>query len=245
MRSPILLFVLLATTTAFAQDREPKTADRIDASADILRAMLNPGSPGNNIPNDLIEKARCVVVIPGMKKAGFIVAARYGKGFAVCRRSNSNRWSAPAAMIIEGGSVGFQIGATDEDVVLLIMNQRGIHDLISDKFTIGGAASAAAGPVGREVAAQTSGWADAEILSYGRTRGVFAGISLNGASLRPDHDDNRALYGRNISTREILLGRIAAPRDARRLDMVLNHETGNQTRDYGPRHAADSHAGNQ
>ncbi len=245
MRITLLIIALTAATTTFAQDREPKTVDRLDSSADVVQDMLNPSSVGHQIPHDLIDKAKCIVVIPGMKKVGFIVGGKYGKGFAVCRRPDSHNWSAPAAMIIEGGSVGFQIGATDEDVVMLVMNERGIHDLVSDKFTIGGGASAAAGPVGREVSAQTSGWASAEILTYGRSRGLFAGLSLQGASLRPDREDDQALYGRALSTREILLGHISAPHDARKLDSVLNHDTGvTETRNHREPHGDESHAGN-
>src|SRR6202034_3467231 len=139
------------TTAAFAADREIKVDDRLDSSADALADMMKAAD--NGIPQDLIDKARCVVVIPGMKKAGFIFGAEYGRGFAVCRRHDGVGWSAPAAMRSEGGSFGFQIGASDTDVVLLVMNQGGMKSLLSDKFTLGGNASIAAGPIGRDLSA--------------------------------------------------------------------------------------------
>src|SRR5579872_1036624 len=164
------------TTAAFAAEREIKVDDRLDASADTLTDMMRAADKG--IPQDLIDKAHCVVVVPGMKKAGFIFGAEYGRGFAVCRRSGGSGWSAPAAMRVEGGSVGFQIGASESDVVMLVMNEGGMKHLLSDKFTIGGEATAAAGPLGRDAAAQTDAMMNAEMLSYSRSRGLFAGISL-------------------------------------------------------------------
>jgi len=143
-------------------------------------------------------------VIPGMKKGAFIVGAKYGKGFATCRKEKHGNWSAPAAVRIEGGSVGFQIGGQETDVVLLVMNEKGMERLMSTKFTLGGEGSVAAGPVGRETTAQTDAGMKAEILSYSRARGVFAGISLTGATLRPDEDDNQALYGSRLTTKQIV-----------------------------------------
>src|SRR6202451_700903 len=140
------------STVAFAADREIKVDDRLDASADTLIDMMRASDHG--IPQDLLDKAKCVVVVPGMKKAGFIFGAKYGKGFATCRRAGGSGWSAPAAMQVEGGSFGFQIGASETDVVLLVMNDGGMKHLLSDKFTLGGEASAAAGPIGREGGAQ-------------------------------------------------------------------------------------------
>ena len=170
------------STAAFAADRAIKVDDRLDASADTLTDMMRASDHG--IPQDLIDKAHCVVVIPGMKKAGFIFGAEEGRGFAVCRRHGGSGWSAPAAMRVEGGSFGFQIGASDTDVVMLVMNDGGMKHLLSDKFTLGGDASVAAGPVGRAVTAQTDAMMNAEILSYSRSQGLFAGISLQGATLR-------------------------------------------------------------
>ena len=168
-RLGILAIAGFVSAGAFAADREIKAGDRLDASAETLSDMMRASDKG--IPQDLIDKARCVVVVPGMKKAGFIFGAKYGRGFAVCRRQGGSGWSAPAAMRVEGGSVGFQIGASETDVVLLVMNEGGMKHLLSDKFTIGGEATAAAGPVGRDAAAQTDALMNAEMLSYSRSRG--------------------------------------------------------------------------
>src|SRR5579863_727862 len=159
MRITVLLSLAAAclAAAAFAADREDKALDRIDASADTVTDLMQAKDRG--VPRDLLDKARCVVVVPGMKKAGFIIGAKYGRGFAVCRRSGGTGWSAPAAMRVEGGSVGFQIGASETDVVLLVMNDGGMKHLLSDKFTLGGEATAAAGPLGRDASAQT----DAEL----------------------------------------------------------------------------------
>src|SRR5579871_1444894 len=144
----VLAFAGAMSTAALAADREAKVEDRLDASADALTDMMKASDKG--IPQDLIDKARCVVVVPGMKKAGFIFGAKYGRGFASCRRISGSGWSAPAGMRVEGGSVGFQIGASDTDIVLLVMNDSGMKHLLSDKFTLGGEATAAAGPeIGR------------------------------------------------------------------------------------------------
>jgi lipid-binding SYLF domain-containing protein len=210
------------TAAAVAADREAKVEDRLDASADTLSDMMRASDKG--IPQDLLDKARCVVVIPGMKKAGFIFGAKYGRGFAVCRRGGSG-WSAPAAMRVEGGSVGFQIGASETDIVLLVNNDKGLKHLLSDKFTIGGEATAAAGPVGRDAGAQTDAMLHAEMLSYSRSRGLFAGISLEGATLRPDQEANRELYGRDVTNREILTGDVKSPAGAAKFEHALNRES--------------------
>ena len=211
------------SAVALAADREAKVEDRLDASAEALTDMMRAADKG--IPQDLIDKARCVVVVPGMKKAGFIFGAKYGRGFATCRRHGGVGWSAPAAIRVEGGSVGFQIGGSETDVVLLVMNDGGMHHLLSDKFTLGGEATAAAGPVGRDVAAQTDAEMNAEMLSYSRSRGLFAGISLEGATLRPDGDSNRELYGRETTNREILTGDFKTPAIAGRFEHALNRSS--------------------
>jgi len=213
---------------ALAADREVKVDDRLDASADTLTDMMKASDRG--IPHDLIDKAHCVVVVPGMKKAGFIFGAKYGRGFAVCRRHDGVGWSAPAAMRVEGGSVGFQIGASDTDVVLLVMNDRGMKHLLADKFTIGGDATAAAGPVGRDASAQTDAVMHAEMLSYSRSRGLFAGISLEGATLRPDEETNRELYGRDATNREILTGDFKTPAIAMKFEHALSRDSDVRTR---------------
>ena len=216
------------TTAGFAADREIKVDDRLDASADTLIDMMRASDRG--IPHDLLDKAKCVVVVPGMKKAGFIFGAKYGRGFAACRRSGGSGWGAPAAMRVEGGSVGFQIGASETDVVLLVMNDGGMKHLLSDKFTIGGEATAAAGPIGRDASAQTDAMLNAEMLSYSRSRGLFAGISLEGATLRPDEETNRELYGRAATNREILTGDFKTPAVAEKFIHSLNRESAERSR---------------
>lgn len=210
-------------TVAFAAEREVKVDDRLDASADTLTEMMRASDHG--IPQDLLDKAKCVVVVPGMKKAGFIFGAKFGRGFATCRRAGGTGWSAPAAMQVEGGSFGFQIGASDTDVALLVMNDGGMKHLLSDKFTLGSEATVAAGPLGRDAAAQTDAELQAEMLSYSRSRGLFAGISLEGATLAPDPDTNRELYGHNVTNREILTGDFKTPKVARKFEHALFRES--------------------
>jgi lipid-binding SYLF domain-containing protein len=212
----------MASIGASAADREDKAIDRIDASADTVTDLMHAGDKG--VPKGLLDRAKCVVVIPGMKKAGFIIGAKYGRGFAVCRRAGGMGWTAPAAMRIEGGSVGFQIGGSEQDVLLLVMNDGGMKHILEDKFTLGGEATVSAGPIGRDAEAQTDAMMHAEMLSYSRSRGIFAGISLQGATLRPDGETDRELYGRDVTNREILTGGVKAPAGARKLDMVLNGE---------------------
>jgi lipid-binding SYLF domain-containing protein len=182
------------------------------------------------IPQDLIDKAKCIVVVPGMKKAGFIFGAKYGRGFASCRHNGGTTWSAPAGVAVEGGSVGFQIGLSETDIMLLVMNDGGMKHLLSDKFTIGADATAAAGPIGREATAQTDAKLNAEILSYSRSRGLFAGIALDGATLRPDKDTNRDLYGRDATNREILTGDFKTPAVAAKFEHALQRESPVRTR---------------
>ncbi len=215
------------STAALAAEREIKVEDRLDASADALTDMMKASDKG--IPQDLIDKAHCVVVVPGMKKAGFIFGAKYGRGFAVCRRQDGVGWSAPAAMRVEGGSVGFQIGASETDVVVLVMNDGGMKHLLSDKFALGGDATVAAGPVGRDASAQTDAVMHAEMLSYSRSRGLFAGIALEGATLRPDEETNKELYGRDVKNREIL-GSMKSPAVAAKFERALNRDSAQRNR---------------
>ena len=226
MRKTLVAILAVAgsmSAVAFAADREVKVDDRLDASADALTDMMRAADKG--IPQDLIDKAKCVVVVPGMKKAGFIFGAKYGRGFAVCRQQGGVGWSAPASMRVEGGSLGFQIGLSDTDIVLLVMNDGGMKHLLSDKFTLGGEATAAAGPVGRDLAAETDAMMQAEMLSYSHSHGLFAGISLEGATLRPDGDSNRELYGRDVTNREILTGDFKTPAVAERFEHALNRDS--------------------
>jgi SH3 domain-containing YSC84-like protein 1 len=174
------------------------------------------------IPRDLFDKSRCIVIIPGVKKAAFIVGGKYGRGFVSCRRNGTGRFGTPAAVRIEGGSYGLQIGGSSTDVVLLIMNEGGMRKLLSDKFTIGGEAEAAAGPVGRDASANTDVLLHAEILSWSRSRGLFAGLSLEGSTLRPDESEDTKLYGKKVSNEQILQGDLKTPRGARPLVAELN-----------------------
>jgi len=229
MRKTHLAILAIAgsmSTAAFAADREIKVDDRLEASADALTDSMRAADKG--IPQELLDKAHCVVVVPGMKKAGFIFGAEYGRGFAVCR--NKGGWSAPAAMRMEGGSFGFQIGASETDVVLLVMNDGGMRHMMADKVTIGGDASVAAGPIGRDASAQTDVMLNAEILSYSRTHGLFAGISLAGATLRPDGETNRELYGHDATNREILTGDFKTPAAAQKFEHALYRDSARRDR---------------
>ncbi len=180
--------------------------ERLKDATEVMHEIMN--TPDKGIPNDLLDKARCAVIIPGMKSGGFIVGAKYGRGFAVCRHASNNGWGAPAAYRAEGGSFGFQIGAQNTDVVMLVMSERGMRRLLESKFTLGGEASVAAGPIGRKAEALTDLQLQADILSWSRTRGAFAGIALTGATLRPDADVDKELYGKELSNREILTGSV-------------------------------------
>ena len=226
----VAMFAIAGTMgiVAFAADREVKVDDRLDASADALTDAMRAADKG--IPQDLLDKAKCVVVIPGMKKAGFIFGAKYGRGFASCRQHGGAGWSAPAAMRVEGGSVGFQIGASETDVVVLVMNDGGMKHMLSDKFTLGGDATVAAGPIGRDASAETDAVMRAEMLSYSRSRGLFAGISLEGATLRPDSDSNRELYGRDATNREILTGDFKTPAVATKFERALKRDSAERSR---------------
>ncbi len=194
-------------TSLFAADEHESENQRLNAAGDVLKEVMN--TPDKGIPNDLFHKAYCAVVIPGMKKAGFIFSGKYGRGYASCREGG--HWSAPAAMRVEGGGVGFQIGASDTDVVMLVMDKKGMDGILSSKFTLGGDASVAAGPVGRSATAETDASMRADILSWSRSRGVFAGISLNGATLRPDQDADKALYGHEVNSHDVLTGTVQDP----------------------------------
>jgi lipid-binding SYLF domain-containing protein len=188
---------------------------RLNEASVILSEIMS--APDRGIPLDLLNKAHCAVIVPGVKKGAFIVGAQYGKGFITCRKNAVRGWSAPAAIRIEGGSFGFQIGGSETDVVMLVMNNRGADRLMQSQFTLGGEGEVAAGPVGRNVTAQTDAKFSAEILSWARARGVFAGIALKGATLRQDVDDNEAMYRKRLETRDIVRTRIAPTAAGRRL----------------------------
>jgi SH3 domain-containing YSC84-like protein 1 len=190
---------------------DTKAADRAEAAAKVLREISN--TPDKGIPNDILKDARCVMVIPGMKKAGFIFGGRYGRGFATCRTHQG--WSAPAPVFLGGGSAGLQIGAEGVDLILVVMNDKGVQHLLASKFEIGADASAAAGPVGRSASADTGWKMNSEMLSYSRAKGLFAGVELNGAKLRQDDDTTKQLYGKVIPFKDILSGSVPTPPVAR------------------------------
>jgi len=185
-----------------ANDDNQKTEDRLNGAASLFSDVM--GTPDRAIPQRLLDKSYCVVLVPGLKKAAVVVGAKYGRGYAVCRAAAGQGWGPPAAIRIEGGSVGAQIGVSSTDVVLLIMNSGGMKRLTKSKFTIGAEATAAAGPVGRDATAQTDAFVTAEILSWSRSRGLFGGISLDGATLRNDIDENQAIYGQRWTSKQIL-----------------------------------------
>jgi SH3 domain-containing YSC84-like protein 1 len=215
------LTVLLSTPRSMAADKDEKDADRIHNAAQVLNEIVNIP---DNIPQDLLDKARCVVIIPSVVKAAFIVGGSYGRGVMVCRTSKdfTGAWGAPVMMALEAGSVGFQIGGQATDFVILILNNRGVESLLHNKVKLGADASIAAGPKGRDAQAAVDAAFRAEMVSYSRSRGAFAGVSLEGATLRPDNDANRRLYGRDIAAPEIVTeSKVTAPEAARELDSTL------------------------
>jgi len=217
----IVLLVLLMVSFAAAANAQKKENDRIQESATVIKEIL--GMP-EGIPHDLLDKADCVVIYPSVKKAAFIVGGSYGRGLITCRSGQdfSGAWSAPAMFALEGGSFGFQIGGQATDFVLLIMNESGANSVMSSKVKIGADASAAAGPKGRNTSAETDIVMKAEILSYSRAQGLFAGVSLEGSTMRSDDGANKALYGREISAKEIVReGKVKAPASAKRLLAIL------------------------
>jgi lipid-binding SYLF domain-containing protein len=198
--SSVLAMPLLAQKDAEA---------RLKAATEDLHEMMNASDSG--VPQELISKASCVVVVPNSKAGGFIVGAQYGKGFFTCRKASGVGWSAPGSLRISGGKFGFLIGGKETDVIMLVMNQTGMEHLLSSKFKIGGEAAAAAGPVGRDSTAMTDAQMHAEILTYSRSRGAFAGIELAGDAVTEDGEANRELYGKDISNKEILNSKMAVP----------------------------------
>jgi lipid-binding SYLF domain-containing protein len=212
-----MILTALAITPLLAIDKE--NGKRLEEAANVFSEIM--ATPDKGIPQDLLEGAHCIVVVPAMKSGAFIVGGKYGKGYLSCRRPGGG-WSAPGTVRIEGGSVGFQIGGSETDVVMLVMNQGGRDRLLSSKFTLGTEGSVAAGPVGRTATAQTDAQMHAEILSWSRTQGLFAGVALTGATLRQDMDDNEALYGRKIDNKEIVTSSMRSPAAADRLIGMLS-----------------------
>ena len=221
-----LTYIALTCSPIVGDAKEKEPVKRLEESAVVLSEIMD--TPDKGIPQDLLDTAYCIVIVPGMKKGAFIVGAQYGKGFLSCRNRNGAGWSAPGAVRIEGGSVGFQIGGSETDVVMLVMNQRGADKLLSSEFTIGAEGQVAAGPVGRSSTAETDALMRAEIFSWSRSRGVFAGIALKGATLREDLDDNEALYGKKLENREIVTTGIAPPAAAAKLLSLLGRYSSRQ-----------------
>jgi lipid-binding SYLF domain-containing protein len=219
MKRVLPLIVLTSACAVYAADKDAD-AERLGRSAEVFQEIM--AAPDKGIPQDLLDKSACIVIVPGMKKGAFVIGAKFGKGFFSCRAKGGAGWGAPAAIRVEGGSFGFQIGGSETDVVMLVMNQRGADRLLSSKFTLGGDASVAAGPVGRTATAETDAYMTAEILTYSRSRGLFAGISLQGATLRQDLDANKAIYGRTLQNKEIVDTGIAPPAAAKDLLDTLN-----------------------
>jgi lipid-binding SYLF domain-containing protein len=223
----LALAATLACSPMAAKNDIEKTTERLDDSAALFSEIM--GAPDKSIPQDLLDKSHCIVLVPGLKKGAIGIGGKYGRGFAVCRQVGGQGWGPPAAIRIEGGSFGFQIGVSSSDVVLLVMNERGMKRLTTSKFTIGADATAAIGPVGRNATAQTDALMTAEILSWSRSRGAFAGISLDGATLRNDLDENKILYGQRWTSKEILGSGAKIPGPATKLIGELNK--------YSPRKA--------
>ena len=215
MRRVIALFLALAALS-FAGESENK---RLIAAAEMFQEIMNAGD--QSIPHDLLNKSQCAILVPGLKKGAFIFGGKYGRGWATCRMPGGKGWSAPAGMRVEGGSFGFQIGGAETDVILLVMNRKGMDRLLSSQFTLGGEAAAAAGPVGRDTQAMTDATMRAEILSWSRSRGVFGGVSLQGSTLREDRDADIGLYGSSVDRREVLSGKVKTPAASGKLLAIL------------------------
>ena len=205
-----LVAILSLTSIGLAGSSREATIDRLDHAARVLHETM--AAPDSGIPEEVLEHAKCVAVVPNLLKGGFVFGAENGRGVATCRTANG--WSAPVFFAITGGSWGLQIGMEGIDLVMIIQNEKGMQRLIGSGFELGADASAAAGPVGRHASANTNWKLDAEILTYSRAKGVFAGLTLNGASIRSDDDSTKAIYGRDVTTRQILRGDVATPASA-------------------------------
>jgi len=217
----LLIVFLGLTVTLGAQGKEE---DRLRSCATVVKEVLNVP---DDIPKDLLDKAECVIVFPGVKKVAMGVGGSYGRGAMTCRTGEdfTGPWSAPTLMALEGGSIGFQLGAESSDFLLLVMNDRGATSVLENKVKIGGDASAAAGPKGRTVGASTDAVMQAEMLTYSRSRGLFAGVSLEGSTLRPDNDANALVYGSSIPAKDFLTGKVAVPSAAKPMIDLLNRRS--------------------
>ena len=224
LMSLVLVVLAILSSLAYAADQE-KDEDRLKNSGTVLKEILDVP---DDIPQDLLDKADCVVVFPSVLKAAFIVGASYGRGAMSCRRGDdyTGSWGAPTMMALEGGSFGFQLGGEATDFVLLVMNERGASGILASKVKLGADASVAAGPVGRTASAETDATLRADILSYSRARGAFAGIALEGSTVRPDNGANKQIYEQKLSAREIVLsGHVAIPSAAQSMVSTLDSKT--------------------
>ena len=214
----LILMTTLALAPLMAKDNEP--VKRLNEATAVFTEVMN--APDKGIPQELLENAHCIVIVPALKTAAFVIGGKYGKGYLSCRNKSGTGWSAPGTVRIEGGSVGFQIGGSETDLIMLVMNERGADKLLSSKFTLGAEGSVAAGPVGRTATAQTDAQMHADILSWSRSQGLFAGLALEGATLRQDLDDNAALYGKKLENRQIVSDGTHVPKAAWKLIALLN-----------------------
>jgi len=209
MKPKLIVAALLTVAGTFgASDSQPEAFKRIHEATQVFKEIMSGKDSG--IPHDLLDRAHCAVIVPGLKQGAFIVGAKYGKGVVMCRKA-SGGWRGPATVKVEGGSFGLQAGGGETDLVMLVMNERGAEKMLKSEFKIGGEASVMAGPVGRSVNAETDAYMRAEMLGYSRSRGVFAGVALQGSTLREDHEDNQTIYGRKVSNEEILMGKAVLP----------------------------------
>jgi lipid-binding SYLF domain-containing protein len=213
--------VLFLTLTALASDRQDDVA-RTTKAAQVFKEIMN--TPDKGIPQDLLHSAKCIAIIPGDVKFAFVFGGNYGRGVATCR--DAHGWTAPMFVALDGGSVGYQIGGSSTDIVMLFMNSHAMQSLLSDKFKLGADASVAAGPVGRTAAAGTDLKLNAEILSYSRAKGVFAGVSLGGAVMQADKSGDQAMYGHDVDRQEILAGKVAVPSTAESLLHTIHEYAG-------------------
>lgn len=223
LKSFFLLSLLsLTAIPAMSQERKDEL-QRLQRATAVFNEIMR--TPDKGIPNDLLDKAECVAIVPGLKKGGLGIGGRYGKGVVMCRQPG-RKWSAPSFLTVEGGSIGLQIGFQQIDLVMLVMNREGMEKLVGDKFTVGADASAAAGPVGRQASAETNIRLDAQILTYSRAKGLFAGVTVNGAVVKQDKDDNRDFYGKEMNARAILFeGSVPMPVEAESLAAALSRES--------------------
>lgn len=222
----MILAATLAMAPLLAKDND--SVKRLNEAATVFSEIM--ATPDNGIPQDMLGNAHCIVIVPSLKTAAFLVGGKYGKGYVSCRNHSGIGWSAPGTVRIEGGSVGFQIGGSTTDLIMLVMNARGADKLLSSKFTLGAEGSVAAGPVGRTATAQTDAQMHAEILSWSRSQGLFAGLALEGATLRQDLDDNATLYGKRLENRQIVTTSVRTPKAAARLIGLLNKYSASENR---------------